>query len=138
MAKLAAISSSRAQASRALGDVADGQVDLDGGGEQLGERQRILRLGDDAADRALRGLPLSAGEAQERQPRLRLLPVDARLLEAALGLLDRAAQAVDLPFLIARIGERAAIVAGERGCAALRASSIASGQAPPICRSSAR
>ena len=120
MAKLAAISSSRAQASRALGDVADGQVDLDGGGEQLGESQRILRLGDDAADRALRGLPLSAGQAQERQPRLRLLPVDARLLETALGLLDGAPQAVDLPFLIARIGERAAIVGANAAVGAAR------------------
>src|SRR5207253_3229231 len=90
------------------------EMDLDGGGQQLGAKERIARLGDHPADRALRDVEPPLRKAQERQPRLRLAPMLASDLEAVLRRLERTQQAVDLPLLVAGVGAGGRIVRADQ------------------------
>ena len=91
-------------------EIPDGEEDLDRRGEEVGVRQRLPRFGDGAAEGAGGDVGASLREAQQRQPRLRLAPVEIRRLERLLGQVEGPTQAVDLAFLIVRLRERFALV----------------------------
>ena len=84
-------------------DVAEGQLGLDPGGQQLGQVLRRSWLAAQAPQRPCRDLGASLRGAQPREPRLRLHPERVRPPVGVLGVAIGAHQAVEFTELVGRL-----------------------------------
>ena len=112
-------------------DVADGQHDLDVGGQQLSALQRLDRLAHRPADRSGPGLAVALRKPQQGQTGLRFAPAPARVLVGGLGRVEFAPQPMDLPLPVMGLAARQLIQDSlVKRSAATRASARASAHAP--------